>query len=545
MQGEKAARPIAKPIGRGREQADIGLRFPLLAFFMVLALLAALLPLVAAFPAWRPVFFGVDLGLVAVAAGLAAVMDLRLRRNVLQPLRQLEGWVQHMRAGHLTVRILEPQAGAFAALARDINGLGETLCKLSQDMEERAQKATRRIAQKTRLLEILCEVAATVNASRDLGQLLTKFLDILSELLEARAGVVRLLTGDGHLRLIASKGLDDEIVGRERSVALDQCACGLAASGSALQCSDVACCHRALGRPMFNCDDDSERDIEMVAVPLFYRGRVLGVYNLFMERPVQFPREDLNDLLTSIGRHLGTALEKARLDDEAKRLMVMEERTLLADELHDSLAQTLSSLRFQVRTLDDTLRAGDQPAALRSITRIAGSLDEAHKELRELLGQFRAPIDQSGVVAAIEKVTSGFARDTGIGIFFQQECHGIRLPMSMEMEILRIVQESLVNVRKHSRAGHVRVILRHEDPQDMCWVLVEDDGVGFVPTDIDSRPGEHLGLSIMEDRARRLGGSLKIESEIGEGTRVMVTFPLPREARNAIQGGPIEARCAS
>ncbi|MBU6473446.1 MAG: histidine kinase, partial [Alphaproteobacteria bacterium] len=240
-------------------------------------------------------------------------------------------------------------------------------------------------------------------------------------------------------------------------------------------------------------------------------------------------------LLKNIGRHLGMAIEKARLDEEAKRLSLMEERTLLAHELHDSLAQTLSSLRFQVRTLDDTLQAGDQPAIQYNLSRITNSLDEAHRELRELLAQFRAPMDQSGLVKAVEKVVDGFGHDSGIDIFFQQEWHDTRLPVNVEVQILRIVQEALANVRKHGQAHHVRVILHHDETKNACWVLIEDDGVGFTQTDMEGRPGEHLGLSIMEDRARRVGGSLRIESEVGEGTRVMLAFPLSGAAEPPIR----------
>ena len=510
--------PVAGVWGDGG--LSLPLLLPLLGALLLLGALA--LPFTAG-PVWRtalPV-------LAAALIGAAAVQTLRLQRRMrcefLQPLAQLREWAGRMRAGELTARVPEAQSGAVRALARDLNGLGEMVSGLSAQLEARVQKATRRIAQKTRSLEILCDVAATINTSRDLDQLLKKFLEIISEVVEARGGLVRLLTGDGRLRLVASEGLDEEIVGRERLVALGQCACGRAVSQRALQSQAVQFCRGVLGRPVLAGDER----LEMVAVPLIYRGRVLGIYNLFLEQPVPFPREDLNDLLKNIGRHLGMAIEKARLDEEAKRLSVMEERTLLAHELHDSLAQTLSSLRFQVRTLDETFEAGDQPAARHLLSRISNSLDEANRELRELLVQFRAPMQHGGLVTAVEKVVEGFAHDSGVDIFFQQEWHDTRLPAHLQMQVLRIVQEALVNVRKHGRARHVRLILRDDARKNTGWVLIEDDGAGFRLSDIDERPGEHLGLSIMQDRARRLGGALRVESDMGEGTRVMLAFPLP------------------
>ena len=93
--------------------------------------------------------------------------------------------------------------------------------------------------------------------------------------------------------------------------------------------------------------------------------------------------------------------------------------------------------------------------------------------------------------------------------------------------MLRIVQESLANIRKHAHAKNVRILLTC-DLEGEYLLLVEDDGVGFVETKPVGSPGEHIGLSIMGERAKRLGGSLRIESEPGEGTRVELTYrPVP------------------
>ena len=96
----------------------------------------------------------------------------------------------------------------------------------------------------------------------------------------------------------------------------------------------------------------------------------------------------------------------------------------------------------------------------------------------------------------------------------------------MEMQVLRIIQEALANVRKHSDAHTVRVLLRC-DKNDNYHILVEDDGVGMDKPAFSGHPGEHLGLSIMKERARYLGGELRIESEPGEGTRVQLSFRTP------------------
>lgn len=523
-----------RPKSRGLR--DSGLRLPLVTLATLIALLAATLLASLMWPHTTAAWLPVQLALILTAGAALAVVHARIHERLLEPLTYLRHWASRMRGGNLAARIPLPQRGEFGLLAADINNLSASLCALSRDLESRVRQATERLAQKTRSLEILYDVAATVHASSDLNDLLTRFLQTLKDVVDARAGMVRLLTDDGQLRLVASEGMDADVVERERLVPASRCLCGRVALEGTIQCrSDLSDCHKTLGRPVI----PREQGVEMIVVPMTYRGRTLGVYNLFVEQPAPFRREDLNDLLTSIGRHLGMAIEKARLDEEAKRLALMEERTLLAHELHDSLAQTLAGLRFQVRMLRDTVGAcapaDAEREVEREVERLANGLDEAYMELRALLAQFHAPMDERGLVPAIEQAVAKFKRDTGVRTLFQEEWDQARLSPHREIQVLRIVQEALSNIRKHAHAQTVRVIL-HQDRSDGCsWVLVEDDGVGLAPPETHA-PGEHLGLSIMEDRARRIGGQLKIESEPGEGTRVLLTLP-DSEARAVARGG--------
>lgn len=505
---------------KSRGLSGSGLRVPLMTLTIVLPLVAATLLAPLFWPQTAALWLPVQLALILLAGAALAVAQIRIRERLLEPLTYLRHWALRMRGGNLAARIPLPQRGEFDLLARDINDLSASLCALSRDLESRVHKATERLAQKTRSLEILYDVAATVHASSDLNDLLTRFLHTLKEVVDARAGMVRLLTNDGQLQLLASEGLDPEVVEAERLVPVDRCLCGRVATEGSLTCrKDLDACSVTLGRPLM----PQGQSVEMMVVPMTYRGRTLGVYNLFVEQPAPFNREDLNELLTSIGRHLGMAIEKARLDEEAKRLAVMDERTLLAHELHDSLAQTLAGLRFKVRMLRDTVINGASPEVGREVARLANGLDKAYMELRGLLVQFHAPMDERGLVPAVQRVVAKFKRDTGAHILFQQQWDQ-RLSPHGEIHVLRIVQEALSNIRKHARAQTVRVILHQDRKDGRCWVLVEDDGVGLARTETQV-PGEQLGLSIMEDRARRIGAQLRIESEPGEGTRVLLTLP--------------------
>jgi two-component system nitrate/nitrite sensor histidine kinase NarX len=206
----------------------------------------------------------------------------------------------------------------------------------------------------------------------------------------------------------------------------------------------------------------------------------------------------------------------------------MEERTRLANELHDSLAQSLASLRFQVRVLDETLHSGKESALWQELEIIENSIDEAYTELRELIAHFRAPMDKRGLIPAIEQAVERFRRNSDIRAFLQLEWDNTKLPAEIEIQVLRIVQEALANIRKHSEANAVRVLMRASKDK-RCMVMVEDDGIGIQNKVMEGGPGEHLGLNILQERAARIGGDLKIESEPGEGTRIILRFPIPEE----------------
>ncbi|MBT5886753.1 MAG: hypothetical protein HOH56_03035 [Acidiferrobacteraceae bacterium] len=203
----------------------------------------------------------------------------------------------------------------------------------------------------------------------------------------------------------------------------------------------------------------------------------------------------------------------------------LEERAQLANELHDSLAQTLASLRFQVRVLDDTLRQDNESAVWQEMERIQGSLDEANVELRELIAHFRAPVSKHGLMPGIRKLLSRFRKETGTEAVLQNQAPDVELGAEEENQVLRIVQEALTNARKHSRANMVRVLLS-EDNAGRFRVIIEDDGIGFTPGAEDRDTDRHFGLAIMRERAEAVGAALGVESEPGEGTRVVVELSL-------------------
>ena len=217
--------------------------------------------------------------------------------------------------------------------------------------------------------------------------------------------------------------------------------------------------------------------------------------------------------------------QQSRLARHSDRLLRFEDRSAIANELHDSLAQSLASLKMQVRVLDDTLRQDNEVAIWKEMENIQAGLDEANIELRELITYFRLPVDGNGVVSAIEKAVSRFRLTSSIEAVLQNHWPAVNLPVEYERQVLRIVQEGLANVRKHSGADMVRILLNQA--HDARRVLIEDDGIGMSLTsgEIDN----HFGLSIMQERAGSIGATLQLESEPGDGTRIILTLPIMQD----------------
>ncbi len=440
----------------------------------------------------------------------------------------LSEWADHLLKGQLSSRMeLYSSRCPSLSIRQHINRISDDYEALALVQQKRLLRQTEYIKQKKHYLSVLYEVASCINQSQNLEDLLQQFLYTLTGVVKAEAATVRLLDNNNQMLLVASIGLSDNIIAKEDTLPLPSCLCGKAAIDGKIQVrADVRVCGKLIGEQFFDSDN-----IEMLAIPLQYRGKTLGVYNLFVRREDHKEMEGEHELLVSIGQHLGMAIEKASVEDDARLLSIIKERTRMAHELHDSLAQTLASLRYKIRLFDDTMNVGDESAIWEELEGLENGIDDAYLELRSLITHFRAPVDGKGVVRSVERVIERFRRDTKMDVFFYHNWELGDLPRDTEIEVVRIVQESLANIRKHSQAETVRVLMRSSEKGD-CSVLIEDDGIGISDDSHqpDEEAGEHLGLSIMQERAERINGEIHFESEQEGGTLVQLAFHVTEQA---------------
>lgn len=461
------------------------------------------------------------LGLAFMGLALVLYVLRLIHTRILHPLYELSQWSRRIRAGDLNTPIPERGEGEYRDLVSDINILTNELNTLTEEMDTKVRIQTEHIADKSRSLEILYDITTSLSEAHTRDELLEQFLDTLMTLVDAKAASVRLLADNNKTSMVASRGFSQHVIEQETSVDINRCLCGKISQQGGLGIQKgIDGCNQFL-----DCRIMEDNCAELVVVPLQYRDRILGVYNIFLQHPSSELGKDARDMLNTIGKHLGLALEKTRLDENTRRLAVMEERNMLGNELHDSLAQSLVSMRLQIKMLGELLHQKDIRSAQNEVRNLRSAIDEAHTSLRELLANFRFRMDERGLLFSIEDLMQRFSQETSINTYLQNKCEDGKLTISAnhEVQIFRILQEAFSNIRKHSKASNVRVLLFQDE--NSCNILIEDDGLGIDLPNNSSHPGEHIGVSIMQERAGRLNGTLTIESEPGEGTRVQLSFP--------------------
>lgn len=394
--------------------------------------------------------------------------------------------------------------------------VGQALCRTGYKLQGNKRYDLRN----AQTLVTLYDIAASIDSTLSESDLAHEFLQAIVSKLQLQAGAIRLLQ-DGDLRLVAFEGVEHDPEAIERHIPATASVCGEALRLRSVQWASSL--SHLTGAARYLHETGSK--LSMVSVPIQYRDRCLGVFNLFTDNRQAFKGRMFDDFLLSIGKHLGMAIEKQQQDAESNRLAIMEERNRISNELHDSLAQTIASMRFytslmieQCETLCET------PVVCEQAHRLDRIIEEANTEIRELIAHCRAPMDRRGLLPAVESAVEAFRENTGISAFLQIDWEALELPPAHALEIFRIVQESLANIRKHAQASHVRVLLRAQ-ANGQLTVMVEDDGCGFEEQQKStSNLSEHIGLGIMHTRAARIGASLDIDSDLGEGTRITLNF---------------------
>lgn len=253
----------------------------------------------------------------------------------------------------------------------------------------------------------------------------------------------------------------------------------------------------------------------LLAVPLCVNDTTLGVLDV-VNKPGGFTAEDVQ-VMQLFADQAAIAIEHAQLHEQAEKLAVIEERQRLARELHDSVTQALYSVILYADATRMALTAEKRDVALEHLNELRTMAREAMMDMRLLIFELHPPVlEKEGLVTAVQSRLEAVEARSGLQTALKVMGDEVRLPLALEEELYRIVQEGLNNAVKHARAQQVTVILHYHD--DALDLEVRDDGRGFDP----AHPGGGMGLRGIEERVARIGGRLTIKSTPESGTTLKV-----------------------
>ncbi len=437
-------------------------------------------------------------------------------RHITNPIQKLIHASEQLTDGQFKHRIEVKTGDEIEILADQFNLMSAELDELYSSLEKK-------VAERTHELATLNAIAARVSSSLNLNEIMADALERIMELTGMEHGIAyRIEGGEGeaantgteaeeaHLRVMTFRGLPPTFADLGERLPLRQSAAGVAGRrGEPVIWTLVELPTESALRERL-----AALGVEQViAIPLMAKGRMVGSLNLSTNQSRTFPPEQMA-LLKTIGQQIGVAVENAHLYEQAEQTAIAAERGRLARELHDAVTQTLFSAnliadvipRIWQRNPEEGMRNLEE---LRQLTR--GALAEMRTLLLEMRPESLERVDIKSLLTQLVDAFVGRVR-VPVSLDVKGNCE---LTHEVKIVFYRISQEALNNIAKHS--GAREVVIHLECQPGHMNLYIKDDGLGFDPTLITP---DHLGIAIMRERANSIGATLKIESQLNQGTTV-------------------------
>jgi two-component system nitrate/nitrite sensor histidine kinase NarX len=453
--------------------------------------------------------------MMALAIGAAVIMLYTGYMYVINPLSYLRDGLRKIESAQFSVRVEVVSNDEFGQVASSFNRMAATLQSLYGNLEAQVAAKTERIAAQKERLEALYGVSTFLAQTTDMQEMTQGFTQRVRQLMKADAIALRWSGEDASkLLLLASDQFPQVIQEQEKCLMAGTCACGQLRSDSRSRVIPISSSDAA---PLQHCTRLGYES--MIAVPVRMHNKKLGEINLFYKSLISMSAEEL-ELLDTLASHLAAAVEGMRAVVLGREAAIAGERSLLARELHDSIAQSLAFLKIQVQLLRSAILKNDSPKTNVALSELDSGLKESIADVRELLLHFRTRTQADDIDRAVQETLQKFQHQTGLQVSSKTIGEGLPLPQDMQTHVLHVLQEALSNVRKHAGARSVEIEIHKGEP----WrFLVRDDGVGFDL--LGSRSELQVGLKIMRERADQIGATVAIDSAVGQGTTVTLRVP--------------------
>lgn len=277
-------------------------------------------------------------------------------------------------------------------------------------------------------------------------------------------------------------------------------------------------------------DQNSNLDLieldSVLAIPLHLGEKFLGMIGVLSRQPRQFSPSDIQ-LLKQLRFHVVVTIENARLHQQLRYGATLEEQNRLARELHDNLAQAMGYIKIKAIMSNDMLQKRDYEKAQTHLNELINTTSVLYTDIREAIFNLRNTDSHQGdFFNALQEYLTEYQQYYGLEVRFKvDDASSIEFTPEVGNQLIRVIQEALSNVRRHACAHIVWIQFWQE--QGKVNLSIDDDGSGFDPNEIATRDHskQSYGLQIMQERIQTINGKLKIESEPGKGTKVLLQIP--------------------
>ncbi|GAB5477776.1 MULTISPECIES: histidine kinase [Marinobacter] len=435
---------------------------------------------------------------------LALFLDLKNR--ILRPLRKLVGIATAVGEQDFSHKADLKGSDELAQLGQAFDQMTSELALTYYELESRARQKTEELEISHAALQVMHSASRGLFANHDLCSGAIPMLQDLEQLL-----------GIGPIRLF----LHD----KESAEPVE--AITTATPKRPFYCRDHHCNACLVTPEVYDEMPLENNDGRRLLLPIRTPGQLLGTLEVWYPAEKGLP-ETSRRLLETLTDQLATAIFLEKQITEEQQLTLAEERTVIARELHDSLAQSLSYLKMQVTRLRRLNIDGEQkPIHDDILDELSTGLNSAYRQLRELLATFRLKLDTPDLATALRKTIDEFSERLGKPVAFEYNLPPQTLSPNEEIHTLQIIREGLANAVKHADATDIAVKVVFDSPQ--VRASIQDNGRGLPGGD---QPVNHYGLIIMQDRARTLGGKVNVRNRDEGGVEVALTF-VPK-SRNLI-----------
>jgi len=426
-----------------------------------------------------------------------------MNTDILGPLRELLAMARSVRHGDFSQRTHYQSEDELGQLGYAFNLMAEDLSKMYAGLEARVLEKTSDLERSNRSLELLYKTTRRLSDAPLSDAVYESLIRDIEELAGTGPGSICLGdTGESQAFKLAST----------REPVFDRPDI----------CNPPNCqgCFSGGDTHFVEVQRSQSELLRVFSTPIKDMEKQYGV--LLVEIPPDKPLQEWQRrLLETVASHIAIALNMAQRSSQARMLALLEERSVIARELHDSLAQSLSYLKIQVSRLDMALTQPDNSEKIKQVaTELRDGLNSAYRQLRELLTTFRLRMDEAGLNRALEKTAEEFSERSNVEIELDNRLGGCKLGPNAEIHVIQVVREALSNVVRHAKADHA-VISASCNVDGDVMIAVDDDGVGM-PEETERQ--HHYGLAIMQERAHGVAGELTISHSALGGTRVELCF---------------------